>query len=154
MSYKKTVPNSKIEQYAEEYNLMSYNQRRYLANSENLNEEGKAEIERTIKQTEDITNCLIELLETRRESREIADEAYKRGLQDGKEAAELAKPIYIYKTVRSYTTNCDTKNKDLINAFNEGFEFVRASEVVNNSRGGYCDYIEYILRKEIVNTGG
>lgn len=152
MSNNKTVPCSKIEQYAKEYEQMSYNQRKQLANMENLTEEGRAQIEHTIKHNEDITNCLIELLETRRESREIADEAYKRGLQDGKEAAELAKPIYIYKTVRSYTDNCRTQNNELIKAFNEGFEFVRASEVVKNS-GSYCDYIEYILRKEIVNTG-
>lgn len=153
MSNNKTVPYSEIEQYAEEYNKMLYYQRKQLANMENLTEEGRAQIEHTIKHNEDITNCLIELLETRRESREIADEAYKRGLQDGKEAAELAKPIYIYKTVRSYTDNCKTQNGELIKAFNEGFEFVRASEVVKNS-GSYCDYIEYILRKEIVNTGG
>lgn len=150
----KTVPNSKIEQYAEDYNKCLYYQRRQLANNDQLTEEEKATIERDVKHNEDIANCLIELLQTRRESRQIADEAYKKGLQNGKEAAELAKPIYQYKTVRSYTNNCDTRNKDLIAAFNEGFEFVRASEVVNNQRGGYCDYIEYILRKEIVNTGG
>lgn len=153
MSNNKTVPCSKIEQYVEENKQTADSLRRQLAKSEYLNEEGRATIERTIKQNEDITQCLIELLETRRESSEIADEAYKRGLNDGKEAAELAKPIYIYKTVRSYTNNCDKLNKELIAAFKEGFEFVRASEVVKNSVG-YCDYIEYILRKEIVNTGG
>ena len=80
-----------------------------------------------------IYDFLIELQETRKESRTNADEAYKRGLQDGKEAAQLEKPIYIYKTVRSYTDNCDAKNKD---------------EVVKNG-GSNCDYIEYILRKKI-----
>lgn len=152
MSNNKTVPNSEIKQYVEEYNQILFYQRKQLEKMTELT--GRATMLQTIKKNEDIMNCLNELLETRRESREIADEAYKNGLQDGKEAAELAKPIYIYRTVRSYTTNCDKKNTELINAFNEGFEFVRASEVVNNSNGGYCDYIEYILRKEIVNTGG
>lgn len=95
-----------------------------------------------------IYDFLIELQETRKESRTNADEAYKRGLQDGKEAAILAKPVYIYKTVRSYTDNCTSANKELIKVLDNGFEFVRASEVVKNGSGN-CDFIEYILRKEI-----
>ena len=129
----------------------------HITNTDKEAEKDKNEYE-AVKDALSIQNLLvkylIELKETRKESREIADEAYKKGLQDGKEAAELAKPIYKYRTVRSFTSNCKTSNYDLIAAFNEGFEFVRASEVVNNKSGGYCDYIEYILRKEIVNTGG
>lgn len=53
-----------------------------------------------------------------------------------------------YKVVRSYTSGSTTKESDLKQAFNDGYEFVRASEVVENSKG-YVNYIEYILRKEI-----
>lgn len=154
MSNNKTVPNLEIEHYVEECNTIIDYQRKCLESAElSLIEEGRTTIEQSIKHNEDIMNCLIELLETRKESRQIADEAYEKGLQDGKEAAELTKPIYQYKTVRSYTDNCRATNNALIIALNEGFEFVRASEVVKNS-GNKCDYIEYILRKEIVNTGG
>lgn len=37
---------------------------------------------------------------------------------------------------------------NLDRAFSEGFEFVRASEVVENG-SGRCNYIEYIVRKEL-----
>ena len=50
---------------------------------------------------------------------------------------------YKYKMVRSYT-----KGKELNEAFNDGWEFVRASDLIKNTNG-YCDYIEYILRKEV-----
>ncbi len=128
----------------------------HITNTEKEAEADKRNFE-AVKNAYSRENALIVFLKElqcmRIEASKVADEAYKKGLQHGKEAAELAKPIYIYKTVRSYTDNCKTQNSDLINAFKEGFEFVRASEVVNNS-GSYCDYIEYILRKEIVNTGG
>ena len=122
------------------------------------NEFNTKEVENDIKEYEVVENeafnqrkiydFLIELQETRKESRTNADEAYKRGLQDGKEAAILAKPVYIYKTIRSYTDNCSCANSELIKVLDNGFEFVRASEVVKNG-GGKCDFIEYILRKEI-----
>lgn len=57
---------------------------------------------------------------------------------------------YEYRVVRSYTDGCSAKGKALENAFTEGFEFVRASEVVPNYTGK-CDYIEYIVRKEVNN---
>lgn len=58
---------------------------------------------------------------------------------------------YEYKVVRSYTDGTTSKSKDLVAAFNDGYEFVRASEVVKNSKD-YGDYIEYILQKEIPDT--
>ena len=58
---------------------------------------------------------------------------------------------YKYKVVRSYTEDSTAKSKDLVAAFDDGYEFVRASEVVKNS-AGYCDYIEYILQKEVPET--
>lgn len=54
---------------------------------------------------------------------------------------------YKYLVVRSYANGSKTGMDDLISAFNNGFEFVRASEVVNNSKGCF-DYIEYILRRK------
>ena len=105
-------------------------------------------IENELFNQKQLYQYLIELRETRKESRTIAEDAYKRGFQDGKEAAILAKPVYIYKTVRSYTDNCEAQNRQLVFELKNGFEFVRASEVVKNS-GNKCDYIEYILRKEI-----
>lgn len=95
-----------------------------------------------------IYDFLIELQETRKESRTFAEDAYKRGLQDGEEREKNNKPLYKYKLVRSYTSDCSAKEKEVVEAFNNGYEFVRASEVVKNG-GGNCDYIEYILRKEI-----
>ena len=95
-----------------------------------------------------IYDFLIELQETRKESRTIADESYKRGLQDGEERGNNNKPLYKYKLVRSYTDNCSVKEEEVVEAFNNGYEFFRASEVVKNG-SGKCDYIEYILRKEI-----
>lgn len=95
-----------------------------------------------------IYDFLIELQETRKESRTIAEDAYKRGLQDGEEREKNNKPLYKYKLVRSYTDNCSVREKEVVEALNNGYEFVRASEVVKNS-GSNCDYIEYILRKEI-----
>lgn len=54
---------------------------------------------------------------------------------------------YKYIIVRSYTDGCKTQDSDLAKAFNDGYEFVRASEVVKNDCG-FSNYIEYILRKE------
>ena len=56
---------------------------------------------------------------------------------------------YKYKMIRSYTDGCRTKGTDLHRAFEQGYEFVRASEVVKNDDDNYCDYIEYILRREV-----
>ncbi len=55
---------------------------------------------------------------------------------------------YEYRVVRSYTDGCSAKSMWLDKAFSEGFEFVRASEVVKNAKEK-CDYIEYIVRREI-----
>ena len=57
---------------------------------------------------------------------------------------------YKYKVVRSYTDGCVTSEKDLVEVFDNGYEFVRASEVVENSKGK-SNYIEYIVRKEVNN---
>lgn len=57
---------------------------------------------------------------------------------------------YEYKAVRSYTDNCKTAQSRLDTALADGYEFVRASEVVKNS-GDHCDYIEYILRRRKQN---
>ena len=57
---------------------------------------------------------------------------------------------YIYRVERTFDdSDCE---KHLQNAFNEGYEFVRASEYVpevthNGTRR--LGYIEYILRKEV-----
>ena len=56
-------------------------------------------------------------------------------------------PKYEYKVVRSYTDGCTLDRRELERAFKDGYEFVRASEVVENVHGK-CNYIEYILRKE------
>lgn len=88
------------------------------------------------------------------------EEAYQRGYErgrkaatpDGQKATAPVKSKYKYIVVRSYTDNCNAAETEVSNAFKNGFEFVRASDVVKN--GAYkCDYIEYILRKEI-NEGG
>ena len=57
---------------------------------------------------------------------------------------------YKYKVVRSYTGGCSASNKELSMLFSKGYEFVRASEVVEND-SGKCNYIEYIVRKEVGN---
>ena len=80
------------------------------------------------------------------------EESYKNGFTDGQKATAPVKRKYKYIVVRSYTENSQTKAKKLEDALKNGFEFVRASELIE-SHGGYCDYIEYILRKE-VNEGG
>ena len=60
----------------------------------------------------------------------------------------LSTPLYQAKMIADAGTVL-SQNED---ALKNGFEFVRASELIE-SHGGYCDYIEYILRKE-VNEGG
>ena len=55
----------------------------------------------------------------------------------------------IYKVVRSYDGG--KYEEQLQKAFNEGFEFVRASEFIPESRHNGTvryGYIEYILKKE------
>lgn len=78
------------------------------------------------------------------------EEAYTKGYADGRKATPPVKHKYKYIVVRSYTDNCAANKTDVENAFKNGFEFVHASEVVQNG-GSRCNYIEYILRKE-VNT--
>ena len=60
---------------------------------------------------------------------------------------------YQYKVVRSRDDG--DYEKPLQTAFNEGYEFVRASEyvpeVMHNGTRRY-GYIEYVLRKEVVDT--
>ncbi len=55
---------------------------------------------------------------------------------------------YKYKMVRSYTSGNNKSGRDLNEAFDNGWEFVRASDLIKN-HSDYCDYIEYILRKEV-----
>ena len=57
------------------------------------------------------------------------------------------KPTYKYTVVRSFVSGCTTRETDLLHALQNGWEVVRASELVKNSHG-YSDYIEYILRRE------
>ena len=54
---------------------------------------------------------------------------------------------YEYKVVRSFAHVCG--EADLQSAFNQGYEFVRASEPIKFSGDCSNDYIEYILRKEV-----
>ena len=63
------------------------------------------------------------------------------------EKVRITMQKYQYKVVRSYTDGCALDKQELERAFKDGYEFVRASEVVENSNGR-CNYIEYILRKE------
>jgi len=53
-----------------------------------------------------------------------------------------------YKVVRSYGPSSNGKTVELEKAFEEGYEFVRASEYIEASKG-YAGYIEYILCKEV-----
>ena len=57
---------------------------------------------------------------------------------------------YQYMVARSYTDGCTAKSEEISRLFSQGYEFVRASEVVENS-SGKCNYIEYVVRKEINN---
>lgn len=81
---------------------------------------------------------------------EIYQRGYERGRKaatpDGQKATAPVKRKYKYIVVRSYADNKTSVKK----AFENGFEFVRASDIVPN---GISNYIEYILRKEI-NGGG
>ena len=52
-----------------------------------------------------------------------------------------------YKVVRSYGPSANGRSAELQEAFEEGYEFVRASEYIEG-RTGYAGYIEYILRKK------
>lgn len=53
-----------------------------------------------------------------------------------------------YRVVRSYGPSSTGKTVELEKAFEEGYEFVRASEYIE-AKGGYAGYIEYILCKEV-----
>lgn len=53
-----------------------------------------------------------------------------------------------YKVVRSYNPTSSDSKKYLENAFEDGWEFVRASEYVPATRCS-SGYIEYILKKEV-----
>lgn len=55
--------------------------------------------------------------------------------------------MYKYKVVRSYGPASRAETKELREAFEEGYEFVRASEYIEGKQG-YPGYIEYILRKK------
>ena len=57
-------------------------------------------------------------------------------------------PKYEYKVVRSFGPGCSIGGNKVSNAFNEGWEFVRASEFIQDNNSSY-GYIEYILRREI-----
>lgn len=84
------------------------------------------------------------------EVRDGYDLGYVMGLEDGKEQARAEAVEYEYIAVRSYTDGCNTAQKGLDSLLGEGYEFVRASEVVKNS-SSYSDYIEYILRRRKQN---
>ena len=53
-----------------------------------------------------------------------------------------------YKVVRSYNPACMTSYSDLEKAFEDGWQFVRASDYVEKN-AGCSGYIEYILCKEV-----
>ena len=55
-----------------------------------------------------------------------------------------------YCVVRSYGSGSYAKSKELVEAFNNGWQFVRASEYAPD-RGDKVGYIEYILEKEVDN---
>lgn len=55
--------------------------------------------------------------------------------------------MYKYKVVRSFGPSSNGRNAELQEAFEEGYEFVRASEYIEG-RSGYAGYIEYILRRK------
>lgn len=60
---------------------------------------------------------------------------------------------YKYKVVRNYGPGSHTGEDNLVKAFSEGWEFVRASDYIpdyiSRDLTHYYGYIEYILRKEI-----
>lgn len=58
---------------------------------------------------------------------------------------------YEYKVVRSYGPASNGKTKELMGAFEDGFEFVRASEYIEGKRD-YSGYIEYILRRKVTKA--
>lgn len=64
-----------------------------------------------------------------------------------KQLSESKKEVR-YKVVRSYTPNKPFSRLELTVPFNDGWEFVRASEYVP-AKGKKGGYIEYILRKEV-----
>lgn len=84
------------------------------------------------------------------EVRDGYDLGYVKGLEDGKQQAQAEAVEYEYIAVRSYTDGCNTSGTRLYKALEKGYEFVRASEVVKNSKD-YSDYIEYILRRRKQN---
>jgi hypothetical protein len=62
-------------------------------------------------------------------------------------------PKYEYKVVRSYGPGSHTGEDNLIEAFDEGWEFAKASDYIPDYIGRdlthHYGFIEYILRKEI-----
>ena len=59
---------------------------------------------------------------------------------------------YKYKVVRTYDDGNNSEMSELTSAFDDGYEFVRASEYVpeaNYIERRRYGYIEYILRKEV-----
>lgn len=79
--------------------------------------------------------------------REIEDQRdYIKHLENQIKQLSESKKEVRYKVVRSYTSGNLTRTTELRQLFNEGYEFVRASEVVESSDG---NFIEYILRKEV-----
>ena len=58
-----------------------------------------------------------------------------------------------YKVVRSYTPDSEGSSTKLEQAFNDGWEFVRASEFIPPTKYK-SGYIEYILKKEVPYDGG
>lgn len=80
--------------------------------------------------------------------REIADQRnYIDHLESQIEQLSETKKKVRYKVVRSYNPSEPLNRLELNIAFNDGYEFVRASEYIPQ-KGRKGGYIEYILRKE------
>lgn len=71
---------------------------------------------------------------------------YIKHLENQIEQLSETKKEVKYRVVRSYTSGNLSRTTELKQAFFDGYEFVRASEVVESSDG---NFIEYILRKEV-----
>ena len=65
-----------------------------------------------------------------------------------KQLSETKKKVR-YKVVRSYNLVSSGGTKSLVDAFADGWEFVRASEYI--PRDSCVGFFEYILRKEVEN---
>lgn len=104
-----------------------------VAKAESPGETPIAVVQFNEKQLRDICN---------KAAQNIVDE-----IQHGDIVLKEEKPTYEYTVVRSFASGCKEKCHELYQDLKNGWEVVRASEVVKNDHG-YSDYIEYILRRE------